>query len=289
MAFLHKDSPYCKKSELDLFTVPPTQLSIDKHVTVEYRPTSPLTGNGPLEFQIDGCDDFTDLSNSYLYVKVQILTSDGKPLGENDVVGPANLFLHSLFSKIELKLNGRQVCSMNNYVYPCRAMLETLLSYGKGAKSSHLECELYYKDTAGAMEDMKEEGENEGFTERYGYCKESNTIDMIGRIHHDILLNKVDINLILTRLANEFCLLSETGKEYKVVYKEAVFLVDRVTASNQTSSAIEKTFEKGRAIYIVDNIRYKDITIPPGNCSLIEDKLLHFMVHIKQIHTILNT
>ena len=98
--FLHKDSPYCTKSELDLFTVPPTQLSIDKCVTVEYRPTTPLTGNGLLEFQIDGYDDFTDLSNSYLYVKVQILDSNGKPIGENNVVAPANLFLHSLFSKI---------------------------------------------------------------------------------------------------------------------------------------------------------------------------------------------
>ena len=33
---------------------------------------------------------------------------------------------------------------------------------------------------------MKEECENEGCTERYGYCKASKTIDMIGRIHHDM-------------------------------------------------------------------------------------------------------
>ena len=52
-------------------------------------------------------------------------------------------------------------------------MLETLLSYGEDAKSSHLESELYYKDTAGAMEDMKADGKNEGFSERYDYCKNS--------------------------------------------------------------------------------------------------------------------
>ena len=166
MSFVHKDSPFCTKSELDLFTVPPMQLSIDKDVTVEYRPTTPLAGNGPSEFQIDGSDDFTDLSQKYLYVNVQILNSDGKPLEENDVVAPANLFLHFLFSKVEVKLHGRQVCSMNNYIYPYRAMPETLLSYGKEAKSSHLECELYYKDTTGAMEDMDAKGENEKFLER---------------------------------------------------------------------------------------------------------------------------
>ena len=69
MSFIHNESLYCAKSELDLFSVPPTQLSINKNVTVEYRPTTPLTGNGPLEFHIDGCDDSTDLSETYLYVK----------------------------------------------------------------------------------------------------------------------------------------------------------------------------------------------------------------------------
>ena len=71
-SFVHKDSPFCAKSELDLFTVPPVQLSVDKHVTVEYRPTTPLAGNGPLEFQIDGSDDFTDLPQTYLYVYLYV-------------------------------------------------------------------------------------------------------------------------------------------------------------------------------------------------------------------------
>ena len=139
----------------------------------------------------------------------------------------------------------------DNYMYPYRAMLETLLSYGKEAKSSHLECELYCKDTAGAMEDMDAKGENEGFLERYKYCKESNTIEMMGRIHHDmfqqekLLLNKVDINITLSRSASEFCLLRSMKKEYKVVFKEATILVKRVTASDHTSSGIEKALEKG--------------------------------------------
>ena len=261
MSFIHEDSSYCAKSELNLFTVPPTQLSIDKNVIVECRPTTPLTGDGPLEFYIDGCDDFTDLSETFLYVKVQIDNSDGKPLGENDKVAPSNLFLHSFFSKVEVKLNGRQVCSMSNQIYPHRAMLETLLSYGKEAKSSHLECELYCKNTARAMEDMTVKTGNEGFAERHEYCKDNQTIDMIGRIHHDmfqqdkLLLNKVDISVTLSRSANEFYLLSSTKKEYKVVFEEAVLLVKRVTPSDHATRAIiKKTLEKGRTKYKVDNI-----------------------------------
>ena len=104
---------------------------------------------------------------------------------------------------------------------------------------------------------------------------------MIGRIHHDmfqqdkLLLNKVDVNVTLSRATNEFCLLSSTKKEYKVVFKDAVMLVKRVTASDHATSAIEKTLEKGRAKYTVDNIHCKDISIPPGNRSLIEDRLFN--------------
>ena len=150
---------------------------------------------------------------------MQVVNVDGKPLEGSDVVAPTNLFLHSLISKVKVKLNGRQVCSMNNYVYPYRAMLEILLSYGEDAKATHLECELCYKDAAGAMEDMDIKSVNEGFLDRHDLYKESSTIDIIGRLHHNIfqqeklLLNKVDINITLTHSDNEFCLLSLTRKK----------------------------------------------------------------------------
>ena len=67
---------------------------------------------------------------------------------------------------------------------------------------------------------------------------------MIGRIHHDMFqqdklsLNKIDISVTLSRSANEFCLLSSTTKDYKVIFKDAVLLVKRVMASDHASSAI---------------------------------------------------
>ena len=84
---------------------------------------------------------------------------------------------------------------------------------------------MYYKDTAGAMEDMDAKGKNEGFLERYEYCKENNTTEMMGRINHDmfqqekLLLNKVYFTITLLRSASEFCLLSSTKKI--VVFKRS--------------------------------------------------------------------
>ena len=74
MALIHNERSYCAKFQLDLFIVPPPQLCIDRNVTVEYRPTKPLAGNGSIEFEVDGSDDFThgftNLSQTYLFLKV---------------------------------------------------------------------------------------------------------------------------------------------------------------------------------------------------------------------------
>ena len=82
--------------------------------------------------------------------------------------------------------------------------------------------------------------------DRHDFCKESKTIDMIVRLHHNmfqqekLLLNKVDININLTHSDSESCLLRPTKKEYKVVFKEAVLLVRRVSVTATVAGGIER-------------------------------------------------
>ena len=69
----------------------------------------------------------------------------------NETVDPVNNFLHSLFSQVDVTLNGTLITSsMNTYAY--RAYLETLLSYGPAAKRSQLTASLFYKDEAGKLD-----------------------------------------------------------------------------------------------------------------------------------------
>ena len=62
MAFLHVNSFECMESELDLFTLPPTQTSLEASQFVNYKPTLLLSDDGLIEFTIPGCDDCLDLS-----------------------------------------------------------------------------------------------------------------------------------------------------------------------------------------------------------------------------------
>ena len=130
MSLVHKHSQECTKSELDLFTIPPTQVSLERGLWTEFRPVASITDLGPLEFHIAGsAEEYTDLSESYLYLQAQIVRPDGNNLGVDEDVGPVNNLLHSLISQVEVYLNGCLISNVNN-TYPYISIIQDLLSYG---------------------------------------------------------------------------------------------------------------------------------------------------------------
>ena len=152
-SFTSENSAECTKEELDLFTVHPTQTSIDSGIYTEYNPISSIADSIPIVFNIKSSGvEYLDLTNSIFYVKAKITKEGSGPLTGDDKVGPVNNLLHSLFSEVDLKLNDTLITNNSN-AYPYRAYLETLLSYGADAKELQLTSALFYKDVAGAMDD----------------------------------------------------------------------------------------------------------------------------------------
>jgi len=105
MAFVHHESNECSKSELDLFSIPPTQTSIRKGQWIEYHPLSNITDTGPIEFNVSGSgEEYLDFARTQLYLKAKITKANGANLDPNTEVGPVNLFFHSLFSQVDVSL-----------------------------------------------------------------------------------------------------------------------------------------------------------------------------------------
>lgn len=274
-----KDSPECAKSELDLFTLPPTQTVIERGQWVEYHPVANISDGSPVEFNISGSgEDYLDLSQTQLYVKVKILKSNGASLVKEDKVGPVNLFLHSLFSQIDVSLNERLVSSSNN-TYPYRAMIEKLLNHGFDTKTSQLSAEMFFKDTAGRMNvyDTADANPNEGFNKRAEMFKLSASVDMIGRIHVDLfhqdrlLLNMVDMKIKLIRSKPEFCLLGDGN--FKVMLEHASLFVRKVKVSPGVVLGHAKSLEKTTAKYPVNRVMCKVYSIPSGSMSFVQDNI----------------
>jgi len=129
-----------------------------------------------------------DFANTMLYVQAKITRADGTNLAVDSPIGPSNLFLHSLFSQVDVSLNGTLItASTNTYSY-C-AMMETLLSYhGEDAKRTQLTSGLFYKDRAGRTDsvDLADNAANDGLVKRRALGLESRTFDMMGHLHADI-------------------------------------------------------------------------------------------------------
>lgn len=279
MAFLLKDSPECAKSELNLFTLPPTQTVIEKGQWIEFHPVANLSDGSPVEFNISGSgEDYIDLSQTQLHVKVKILKENGTALVKDEKVGPVNLFLHALFSQVDVSLNERTVSSSNN-TYPYRAMIETLLNHGYDTKTSQLTTELYFKDTAGRMNvyDIKDANPNEGFNNRAKLCLLSKTVDMVGRLHVDLfhqerlMLNMVDLKIKLIRSKPEFCLMGDGN--FKVALEHASLFVRKVKVSPGVLLGHAKSLEKTTAKYPINRVICKTYSIPQGNMSFVQDNI----------------
>ena len=283
MAFIHEGSCECAKSELDLFSVPPTQTSIESGAFVEYHPISSLADGAPIEFEVSSSgDDYMDFANSYLYVRAKITRANGSNLVDADKVGPVNNFLHSLFSQVDVSLNGTLITNSTN-TYPYRAYIETLLSYGPQAKSSHLTASLYYKDDGTKMDKSDptadEDERNSGLARRAAFTSGSAEVDMIGRIHSDIffqeryMLNEVNTRIRLTRSKDSFCLMAAGDQSYKVQLTAAALFVRKVKISPSVYLAHAKTLESGMAKYPIRRVICKTFTIPAGYLDVSHEKL----------------
>ena len=86
-----------------------------------------------------------DLANNFLYVQASVTAADGVDLEKDVKIAPECNFLHTLWSQIDVYLNGSLVMqSNNNYLY--QVHIENLLSFEQEAKTSQLSVLLWYSN-----------------------------------------------------------------------------------------------------------------------------------------------
>ena len=129
--FIHKESPESTTSALDLFLLPPTQSSVLKSKVIDVHPLTSLSDGGPIEFKISGNgEEFIDLSQSSIYLKIKVSKADGSNLDNASKVGLVNYPVASIFSQVDVTLGGKLISSSTN-TYAYRSILEILLNCGK--------------------------------------------------------------------------------------------------------------------------------------------------------------
>ncbi|XP_011630070.1 uncharacterized protein F54H12.2-like [Pogonomyrmex barbatus] len=129
MSFLHTHSSECFTSELDLFSLPPTQTSIESSQWIYYKPVTSLADDAPIEFVPGYGEDYLDLTHTMLSLRVRVESLPGpKTSAGGNKVGPVNHVLHSMFNQIDVYFNQKLVSPPNN-AYAYHAYIEALLNY----------------------------------------------------------------------------------------------------------------------------------------------------------------
>src|SRR6266436_1327954 len=114
---IHSASHITTLPEFDLFTVPPTQLTIDKNIVTEHRPIAPISDNNiaPIEIFVNSAiDEYIQLRETLLYfkLKINIKKKDGTDptaVTEWAKIQPVNNLLHSIFKNVDLEVEGQSV------------------------------------------------------------------------------------------------------------------------------------------------------------------------------------
>jgi len=100
----HARSAGVRNPRLNMFNVPPTDLSMASRRVVRINPFN--TGINPVTFQVDPQEDFIDLNESFFEVEWGVKKSDNTNLLATDVMTLANNIANTLFKQINVRLNG---------------------------------------------------------------------------------------------------------------------------------------------------------------------------------------
>lgn len=292
MALIDEHSCECIKSELDLFSVPPTQTSIDESRYEKVYPLNTITNSGPLEFRFStGDKDYLDLKNTFLYLKFNILNNNGNTLnapvaaaapGNATFVYPINYFFATQFKNVEVNL-GEKVISSPDTLYAYRSYLESTLGYGNITKEQ-LACGLYNKDYDDL--DLHEKTiaddacENKGAQARFLSTRYSKPIEVWGRIHSELfcqpklILNKMTMTVKFHRHDPEFSLMAFTeNQRYVISISEAIMHVAYTKVTDSVREAHELALLKSPAKYPLRRINMKFFTRGQGRSDLSEPNL----------------
>ena len=242
-------------SSLDLFQKTDTQTAIVDGSWMEIRPLNSIEERAPIDFHIDGTsEDFIDLADTYLKVKVRITSANGEAgYGVDDQVAPVNLLIQSMWSKLDVSFNGKRISS-SGHTYPFRAYIETALNFGNDVKNGQLSASGWHMDTTEHFDTLG--AQNIGFATRKQLGQGQQLISLMGRLHADIfnqnrlLIDGVNVHVQLTRSEDRFCIMRGNGAEnYKIKLEEASLFVRKVQVLPSCRLGIYKALSTASARY----------------------------------------
>lgn len=271
MAVLHKHSHGTPLPEFDLFTVPPTQISVDRDIETEHRPNFPIKeGVRELVFEFSTPDfEYVSMRETEFSLNLRFKTASA-----NWTFKPELNFLDTLIESVDIWINDKLVTHSTS-TYPWRASIYKFLNTSSEAQSGHLTTTI--ADPDGVLWKPSDTSSKEGpWFELRGKLYTDLTLQnraILGGCKYKIIvrLNKRES---LFQYITAITSAAKTGQtsqptvqlpmdvEYEI--NEASLLVHRSLVTPLTLSAHRSALAKATAKYPINRVEIKTITITPN-------------------------
>ena len=246
MSLLHAQGQTCAVSELDLHAVALSQKDILKSQTITKTTNNALTNHTEsFDFTFEASSLYTDLGDAELYLEFEIVDAADVALDVADVAAPVNNIAHSLFSGVQLLINGEKVTG-NNEDYAYKAEMLDQLGVQKEDKRTRLEgCQKWYKDTASHMDET--DATNTGFIARRLEFSSRRTHAVVMRPHIDLikqcklLPSHCELKFVFERSAPAFYMMQIAANNFYVKITKAEMSLRQVTVRDEVVEVHNKS------------------------------------------------
>uniref|UniRef100_A0A183CCG4 RES domain-containing protein n=1 Tax=Globodera pallida TaxID=36090 RepID=A0A183CCG4_GLOPA len=217
---IDKDSVEGLEGSLSLFSLPPTNVAINKTNVRELLPLSALNQTGPYLFRLFSDSQYCDLSKTYLYLLSSIERkntagewvpiSDTEPTDKH--VGVIQNFGSSFIRSLKVNISGIEVFDSSIY-YHYRDYIMQELGYSHEIRKALHEAGCYYVD-----DNDQNLYTNKGFTARASRFAGGQQCETMVKLNFDLarqnalMLNNQDVIFTIHRNNDAFLLLTPPWK-----------------------------------------------------------------------------
>ena len=265
----------CKNSALCIFDRQATQTDIIKSYVSDYFPITSITAGGPIEFHIPGnTEDYIDLNDIYLHLKVKIVKASGAAIDAADKTGLINLPISSLFQDVSLTVGETQI-EGGQQNYPYVGYLNSITQFHPAAQQSHMSLLGWKKDEAGKLDDEA----NAAFVTRQKWTAGSKVCELYGPLYLDLmrqsrfLISQTDMRIRFLPAKPEFCLMAFGTGACKLSFESVSLHVRRMLLNPSVINGHAAGMNKHNALYPINHTELITFTIPRGQKSHIKDRL----------------
>ena len=292
---IDKDSSEGLEGSLSLFSLPPTNVAINKTSVRELLPLSALNQSGPYTFRLFSDSQYADLSKTYFYLlsSIERKGDDGEwgPIGNikdaDKHVGVIQNYGSSFVRSLKVNISGVEVFDSSIY-YHYRAYIMQELGYSHEIRRAFHEAGCYYID-----ENNQDSHANKGFVNRAARFADGSLCETMVKLNFDLarqsalLLNNQDVIFTIHRNNDAFLLMMpqwkkttknadgvdvdtwhENTEEYRIKVHDMRLYVRTVDITPSLNVAISKQLEIAPAKYAMRKVEIRSVFLGAGRTAV---------------------